>query len=66
MHVTKIQIAGLLLSSVLLGVASSTGCTLYHRHSAQHWTAEQALQRQDQINRELIAAINALAARSPK
>jgi len=57
-----VHIAVLLLALVL-GISSAMGYNMYQRHNVQHYTVEQALEQQQQINREFAQAINALAAR---
>lgn len=65
-QMNKGVLIGIMLLSLSLGVLGATLGTLYQRHNTQHWNMEQALQRQEQINREFAQALNGLlGARKP-
>ena len=63
MHLSKPQLAALFVAMLLVGVLGAMSYTLYHRHSTQHWHAEEFERNQKLFNDEIVKAINSLAQR---
>lgn len=63
---SRMQLAGLALAALLIGMGGQVGMKMFQRHNEQHWNVEEFIRGQKALNDQLIAAINQLGAGARK